>query len=382
MLISIIAVIITFGLIVSLHEFGHFLACKGVGIKVNKFSLGFGPKICGFKKGDTEYSLRWIPLGGFVEPAGEMEESKDGGTPLPSGPDDYFSKPWYSRLTVVLAGPLVNYILAAVLFTSVILAVGQPVPSEQNIIGDISADMPADIAGLKPGDKIIKVDGKDISDWAGLSTAIHAIHDREIKLVYERNGEAGEVAVSPKLTAVGDEKMGLIGIGPEVVYKPMPFFKSVAMGTYQCWYWTELTVTTLWKNLVKMEKPDLAGPVGIIQVVNKAAHQSFSDFFFLMALISVAVGFFNLLPIPLVDGGQAVVFICEGIFRRRPSAKVMEYANTTGFIILIGIFVFATYSDIARIASARGARKAAAEQQQTTEQKAVAPTAPTQPSAE
>ena len=381
MLLSIVAVIFTFGLVIFLHELGHFIACRLAGMKVLAFSLGFGPEIIGWgpklpeeekKDGNkeesaqsetstpkekppflgTRYSIRCIPLGGYVQPAGEMLEDATG------DPDEYFSKPWYARLGVALAGPAMNYILAFFLFTAVVLATGNPIPGTDPIIGDVSDGYPAEIAGMKSGDRIVSIDGTETPEWKNVTEIIHASADKELTIIYEREGSQTTVKLTPKKTAMDGKEIGLVGIAPTITYEPMPFFKAVSNGAYQCWYWTALTVTTLKDNIVKRQKPDLAGPVGIVSVVSKAAHKGFSDFFFLVALISVAIGFFNLLPIPIVDGGQAVLFIAEGIMRRRPSLKVVEKLNMAGFAILICIFVFATYSDIMRIKNSHDGKKA------------------------
>lgn len=389
MILSVIAVIFTFGLVIFLHELGHFIACRLAGMRVVEFAMGFGPEIIGWgpkppeeKKDDknsggnkedekkqesqaatsepaekdkfkgTRYSIRWIPLGGFVQPAGEIVDEAKG------EPDEYYSKPWYSRLGVALAGPAMNYVLAFFLFTAVILATGSAIPSKAPVIGDISDGYPAEIAGMKAGDRIISIDGVKTPEWKNVTEIIHASAEKEITIVYERENAQTTVKLTPKKTAIEGKEIGLVGIAPEVTYEPVPFTKAVSNGAYQCWYWTALTVTTLKDNIVKRQKPDLAGPVGIVTVVSKAAHKGFSDFFFLVALISVAIGFFNLLPIPIVDGGQALLFIAEGIMRRKPSLKVVEKLNMAGFAILVGIFVFATYSDIVRIKNSHDGKKA------------------------
>lgn len=354
MLLSIVAVVFTFSLVVFLHECGHFIACRIAGMKVLAFSSGFGPEIYGKEHKGTRYSIRWIPLGGYVQPAGEIAEEAKG------EPDEYFSKPWYSRLGVCLAGPLMNYILAFILFSAVIIATGKPIPTNTPKIGDLSDGYPAALAGMQAGDTITSINGKKISKWEELTKIIHANPEKEIKISYQRDGKITTVKLKPQKTILGGKELGLIGIAPEVKYEPVPFLSGIASGAYQCWYFTALTVTTLKDNIVRGEKPDLAGPVGIITVVSKAAHRGFSDFFYLVALLSVAIGFFNLLPIPLVDGGQAILFIAEGITRRKPSVKIVSSLNTIGLTILVGIFVFATYSDVVRIKKTNESKKAIA----------------------
>jgi len=389
MIISILAVLFTFGLVIFLHEFGHFLVCKLVGIRVDAFSFGFGKELLGFTRGDTRYSLRLIPLGGYVKPAGEeIEEEAPAAQEKPAQPAApetaapppaekeaaqtgetalapymYFAKPWYARFAVVLAGPVMNYLLAFALFSGVILLVGEPRPSKAPLLGDVSQGYPADLAGLKAGDKILKVDGVATDSWGAMAGAIYAKVEKEISVTYERAGAEATVKLKTRKSPEGSGR-GVIGISPAVEYAPVPLLRGLQMGAHQCWYWTNFTVQTLKSNIVKREKPDLAGPIGIVNIVSKAAHTGKADFFFLIGLISVAVGFFNLLPIPLLDGGWMLLYLFEGVSRRRLTGNIMKYVNAAGMVMLLCILVFATYNDIMRIVSSRAAKKAAAEQVQ------------------
>lgn len=395
MIISIIAVLFTFGLVIFLHEFGHFIVCKLVGIRVDAFSFGFGKELLGFTRGDTRYSLRLIPLGGYVKPAGEdIEETlaeqeklpdnskpsvqlennsqpaaeETGGVPAKAGsaglaPYMYFAKPWYTRLAVVFAGPTMNYLLAFVLFSGVILFVGEPVPSKAPVIGDLTMGYPAETAGLKSGDRVLRVDGAAVASWAEMAEKIYSKIEKEVSLTYTRGGAEASVKLKTRKAPDGSSR-GVIGISPGVEYNRVPLFKGLAMGAHQCWYWTAFTVKTLKSNFDKREKPDLAGPIGIVNIVSKAAHTGLTDLFFLIGLISVAVGFFNLLPIPLLDGGWAVLYLYEGISRRKLTGEIMKYVNGAGIAMLLSILLFATYSDIMRIVSSRTAKKAAAATQE------------------
>ncbi|OGR64899.1 MAG: hypothetical protein A2X31_12260 [Elusimicrobia bacterium GWB2_63_22] len=357
MIISILAVLFTFGLVIFLHEFGHFIVCRLSGIKVEAFSFGFGPELWGRTSGPTRYSLRAIPLGGYVKPAGESIDEVSG------APDEYFAKPWYVRLGVVAAGPTMNYLLAFLLFSGVILLVGEPAVSDKPVLGDISQGYPAEVAGLKSGDTIVKINGAPVDSWAAMAGKIYGSVEKEISVTYARAGAEATVKMTTR-KAPDASGRGVIGISPAVIYKSVPFFKGIAMGAHQCWYWTAFTVKTLASNISKREKPDLAGPIGIVNIVSKAAHTGLTDLVFLIGLISVAVGFFNLLPIPLLDGGHAVLYIFEGISRRKLTPDIMKYVNAVGIAFILSIFIFATYSDIMRIVTSRSAKKAAAAQQQ------------------
>ncbi len=341
MIISIISVLFTFGIVIFIHELGHFLVCKLVKIKVEAFSFGFGPELKGYTKGFTRYSIRAIPLGGYVKPAGENLEE------LTGAPDEYFSKPWYARLAVVLAGPFMNYVLAFILFFSVIFIIGQPVPSKTSVIGETAVGYPAAAAGLKSGDKIIAVNGIKMNTWEKMADIIHKNVEKDILISYERAGRVSKVKLKTKKDSSG--KIGLIGISPDVSYVSVGFIKSVKMGAHQCYFWTAYTVKTLASNIYNRQKPDIAGPIGIVNIISKAAHSGAANFIYLVALISVAIGFFNLLPIPLLDGGHTVMYLFEGITRKRITVKVMNVVNSIGIACLVFILIFATYSDIKRI---------------------------------
>ncbi len=241
MILSIIAVAFTFGLVIFLHEFGHFLVCKLTGIKVDAFSFGFGPELFGFTRGDTRYSIRPIPLGGYVKPAGENLEEGSG------HPDEYFSKPWYTRLGVVLAGPFMNYLLAFTLFTGVILFVGEPVPSLESVIGEVSQGYPAEAAGLKAGDRVLSVDGVPVADWPQMADLIHKKVNTPVLIEYQRASVKNTVKMVTKTGPEG-QRIG-VESGTGIIYKHVGVRKSVSMGAYQCYFWTKYTVTSLAANI-------------------------------------------------------------------------------------------------------------------------------------
>lgn len=349
MILSIIAVIFTFGVVIFIHEFGHFLVCKLSGIAVENFSFGFGKELFGFTKKETRYSLRAVPLGGYVKPKGEDIEEHKGES------DEYFSKPWYIRLAVVWAGPAMNYLLAFVVFFFVISFVGRPVITDKPVIGSIAEDFPADKAGLKENDRIISINGVKMETWTQMSSLIHSSPQKEIALEYERSGVVSSVKITP-VKSPSDSAKGIVGIAPATEYVPVGIGKAVLMSAHQCWYWTAFTVESLAKSIYRMEKPDVSGPIGIVTIVSKAARSGASDFFFLLGLISIAVGFFNLLPIPLLDGGHSILYIFEGLTRKRLTVQIMKYVNSAGIALLLGIFLFATYNDIKRIYEAHFAK--------------------------
>jgi regulator of sigma E protease len=349
MILSAIAVLLTFGLVIFLHEFGHYIVCVKLGVRVERFAFGFGPELIGMTRGDTRFSICAIPLGGFVKPAGESLDDATG------DPDEYFSKSPWERLAIVAAGPIMNYVLAFFMFFLVVFFRGMPEPSTEPVLGDLAPDFPAITAGLEKGDRILKAGGVEIGEWDDLAKYIHKHPEKPVEVQFARKGEVKTVTITPRLDRASGR--GLIGIVPVIDYTSVGFVGSVKEGLHQCWYWTAYTVEQLAQKIYKREKPDLAGPVGIVQMVSKAAHSGLEDLVFLIGLISVAIGFFNILPIPLLDGGHGVLYLWEGISRRKLTTQVVAAANSVGLVFLLSLLIFATWNDVLRIRDARRAKK-------------------------
>ncbi|MBI5239639.1 MAG: site-2 protease family protein [Elusimicrobia bacterium] len=348
------AVLLTFGLVIFIHELGHFLMCLRLGVRVEKFAFGMGPELFGVTRGETRYSLCAVPLGGFVKPAGEEIEGCSGKT------DEYYGQTWYRRLAIVYSGPLMNYLLAFVLFAGVVYLKGMPEFGDKPVIGNMVTGFPADRAGVRIGDEILAFNGRPITAWRQLSDAIHAAPKQEISLRLRREGREFLVKLA---TRVDDSTgYGVVGIMPESVFKPVGALTALWEGAAQCYNFTAVTAKTIASKIWRRERPDLAGPVGIAQMVSRAAHSGWEDLVFLIGFISVAIGFFNLLPVPLLDGGHAVIYFWEGLSRRRLTQELMTKANSVGFVLLALLIIFATYSDVVRLREDRAARKAQAAQ--------------------
>jgi len=352
MILSAIAVIFTFGLVIFLHEGGHFMVCRWIGVRVERFAFGFGPELIGFTRGDTRFSICAIPLGGFVKPAGEALEDSTG------DPDEYFSRSPWERLAIVAAGPAMNYVLAFFMFFGVVFFRGMPQPSTHAVIGDLAPNFPAAQAGLLADDKIVELDGIAIDRWTDMASFIHANPGKSVQMAYIRDGKRQETQIVPREDSASGR--GLIGIMPKMEYQDVGLIGAAKEGLHQCYYWTAYTVNTLKEKIVRREKPDLAGPVGIVQMVSRAAHSGLEDFIFLIGLISVAIGFFNVLPVPLLDGGHAALYLWEGISGKKLTIKLVGYANSLGLAFLMSLLLFATYNDILRIVDQKKAAGEAA----------------------
>ena len=225
---------------------------------------------------------------------------------------------------------------------------GMPVtnPSKvPSVLGEIKEGYPAEKAGLMAGDKITFINGAETNNWKDLLMALDKANKenmQEITVTYEREGQQTVVPVTLDET----KKLGIV---VEPTYEKIGVFKSIGMAAYQCYYWTALSLVTIAEKVYHREAPDMAGPIGIFELVGKGVHSGAEDYFFLIALISVAIGMFNLFPIPILDGGHICFFIIEAITGKRPTEKVFNNACGVGAFILIGLVLFATYQDIGRL---------------------------------
>ncbi|OGS19090.1 MAG: hypothetical protein A2219_05550 [Elusimicrobia bacterium RIFOXYA2_FULL_50_26] len=337
---QILATVMGIGFLVFIHELGHFLMAKKFKIPVEKFAFGFGPELVGFTYGETRYSICAIPLGGMVKMPGESADSATG------APGEFLSQPWYRRLTIALFGPLMNYALAIILFGVVVYVWGLPNPSPLPIVGQVIESFPAEQAGLRSGDQITAINGIGIKTWAGMADFIHSHTDEKLQFSVKRGEEILSITITPKKDPASG--MGLVGISPSMTTEKVGLIRSAGIGTRAVAYQSYFTLKYLGEKIIKWEKPELAGPIGVIQILAKAAKAGWENLIYLLAVISTALGLFNLLPIPILDGGHIFIALIEGITRRPLSRKSMQTANLIGFGIIMFIFIFATYSDLAR----------------------------------
>ena len=347
MLLSIIAVLVALSPIVIIHEFGHYIACRLTGIRVNEFSFGFGKILWHKKVGDTDYQIRAIPLGGFVEPAGPMFHPQD--APEPPKPYEFAAKKWYAKFFMVVNGALFNYLLAAIIFGVLIYIQGSPETDPVKLpaaVGTVSKGYPAEKIDLQPGDVIVSVNGQNVANWQELTDQL-TTRQGDLHLIYRRGKNT--LSASLPADAFRTDAPKTLGVTLQPVYHPVAWWKAAGLGFYQCYYWTEFSLVSLAKSFQKKKAPELAGPIGIVNVIHQAAHRGLLDFVFLIAMLSVAVGMFNLFPIPILDGGYALVYLWEGLTHKLPTEKTLNVAVNCGLYLLILLVVYASYSDIKRI---------------------------------
>jgi regulator of sigma E protease len=343
--------LILLGILVFVHELGHFLVAKRLGIKVLKFSLGFGPPLISRRWGETEYLISAVPLGGYVklfgeDPAEDLEEGE--------ARRSFSARPVWHRLGTVVAGPLMNFLLAVLVFT-VLSLFGTPVP--QPIVGQVSPDMPAAEAGIKPGDRVLAIDGQAVETWEDLARLIVASGGDPVELLVARDQETLTFRITPTRhtgqNLLGEEiEKPMIGVSPsgEVVITHHPVWMAPWVGVRETAKWTGLTLEVLGKMVLGQVSPrTLGGPIAIAQMAGETARAGLLSFLFLVAVLSVNLGVLNLLPIPILDGGHMLFFVIEAVRGEAVSLRNREVAQQVGLAILLMLMAYVFYNDIARL---------------------------------
>jgi len=340
--ITILITLLIIAVLVLVHEWGHFIAARKIGIPVWEFSIGFGPRLLGRKKDGIEYSIRLIPLGGYVRMAGE--EPGDGNVP------DGFNnrKPW-EKMAVSFAGPFMNFVLALLLFVYVYSVVGVPQASPEPLIGQVVAGTPAEAAGLKANDRVLAINNKKINSWEELTASIASSEaGKPLPIKVQREGQVINLKVKP----VVNENTGVpsIGVMGAINYEKQGIINAVKIGFQQTYELTVLLLSSL-GMLVSggASIGDLAGPVGITKMVGDAAQVGSVLLLSFTAFLSINLGVLNLLPIPALDGSRIMFALVEAI-RRKPLEPEREgFIHWLGFMFLIMLMVVVTFNDIIRL---------------------------------
>jgi len=349
-MIATIIFILILSLLILVHEFGHFIAARKNGVRVENFSLGFGPKIFKKKKNGTEYRLSLIPLGGYVKMAGDSRwEYKGGG-------DEYFSKSIGGRFQIIFMGPFLNYLLGFLFFWCIFF-IGYP--SLTNKVGGLIDGYGAKEAGLAVGDKIVSVSGKKVDLWDDLHQEIQRKKSSEsVELEVLRDNQLLKFKVLIKNKVLNDglgqsRSSGIIGISPfdEVVEVRHGFLESAYLGFKKTVNLTVMTYKGLWRLASgRMSMRDsMTGPLGIFFITSKTAELGWPALLHLIAVLSVSLAIFNLLPLPILDGGHIFLLGLEKLRKKALSIKAEGVINNIGFAMMITIALLVTYNDILRI---------------------------------
>ncbi len=340
-MLTLFAFLFVIGLLVFFHELGHFLVAKWSGILVYTFSFGFGPKLFGFKWGETEYIVSLLPLGGYVKMAGEdKEEDKD----IPEN-RRFNTKPIWIRALIVVAGPLMNFVLAIVIFSLLFMSYG--VPSVQPIVDKVIEGGPAYIAGIQPGDKIVEINGKKVDLPEEIARIVNESLGKKLKVTVDRDGKYLTFEVTP----IWDDelKRARLFILFKVVVEKYPFIPAVKKGIYTTFVILQLIIVGLWKIITGSAPLEVAGPLGIAQMAGEAAKSGWVNLLNFSSLLSVYIGFLNLLPLPVLDGGVLLLLGIEKLRGKPLEKEKMQIIYYIGISILLILFLFGTYSDLLRI---------------------------------
>ena len=342
--------ILILSLLIIVHEFGHFIAARRAGVRVEAFSLGFGPQLFAKKIGDTKYSLSLIPLGGYVKMAGDTLSECKGSS------DEYLSKSPGKRFQIIFCGPFLNYILGF-LFFWVILFVGYPTLTTK--VGGLIDGYGAQEAGLQVADKIIAINGQNVNSWEDLQNQIQKNKTKgSIELLLIRNDQKLKFSVALKSkildNQLGEKKtLGIIGITPfdEAVEVRHGLIESAYLGLKKTIDLTVLTYKGIWRLASgKMSMRDsMTGPLGIFFITSKAAKLGLIAVMHLIAVLSVSLAVFNLLPLPILDGGHIFLLGLEKLRKKTLGIKAEQVVNNIGVSLMIMLALFVTYNDILRL---------------------------------
>jgi regulator of sigma E protease len=355
---GIIAAIAVLGILIVVHEFGHFIVAKKSGVGILKFSVGFGPKLFGRTYNGTEYVLSAIPLGGFVKMVGEDPDSEE---PVDEA-ISFSHQPLWKRCAIVLAGPTFNLLFAFVAFSCMFYLYGRPVPEEGAVVGMVQEGKPAATAGFQNGDTIVSIDGSSIETWEALSEAIRGSGGKALTVEVMRDGAAKTLSVTPEKQEPRDvfgEVTGpsyyAIGIGHATARQPVGMFQAVSEGlTHTVWWITTIAISVYKMVCGHIPAEEIGGPILIVQAAGAQAQVGLEALVNFMSVISINLGILNLLPIPVLDGGHLLFFLIEGVMRRPLDLRQREMAQQVGLVILIGLMAFAFYNDIGRLLASWG----------------------------
>ena len=342
MILQYILAILGFSLIIIVHEFGHLLLAKAGGMYVHEFFIGFGPKIFKFKsKSGTEYGLKAIPVGGYVKVMGmdrnelitdDMKEKS------------YQKKPFYKKFLTIFAGAGFNMIFAVILI-AIFLSMGVFEPS--NIIDYVQPDTPAEQSGILVGDRVVAINGERIETWDEFAEKTQARPGE--KVVYTIIRDGNEIKIEPVLDIV--EGKGYLGISPKYIQKRLGFFEVIAESFRMT---GDILVTyvrlfgQLFSGQIPFEEARPVSPIGVVSIFQQSISMGIQNFVLFLALVSILIGFGNLLPILPLDGGNIALLIIETIRRKPIPRRVLEVANSIGIFIMISILVIGFVFDIIR----------------------------------
>lgn len=339
-MLTILACIFVFGILVTVHEFGHFITAKLTGMKVEEFSIGFGPNVYQQQEGETLYSLRMLPLGGYNKIAGMDPDD-------PEDPERGFnSKPVSSRMLVILAGSLMNILLPVLIFFGLFLAFGMDVPENKPVLGQIIEGYPAEQSGLKEGDRILSINGKPVHEWLDIRKNIADSGMQPIPFEVQRDQEMLTITVTPGVNPeTGKPFIGVVSSLKNVRLTPVQ--AAVASVTA-----TKNIIKNMYASLYHMvtgkTKAEFSGPVGVAKMAGEVAHKGFDRLMQFTAMLSLNLAIINLLPLPALDGGHFLILLIEAVTGHKLGKTAMQNIQKVGVAMILALTIFATFKDLTR----------------------------------
>jgi regulator of sigma E protease len=352
-----IAFVCALGPLVFFHELGHYLVARMFRIPAEVFSIGFGREVFGWTdKRGTRWKVSWLPLGGYVRFVGDMSPASNPGD-LENIPPElrdraFQLRPVWQRFLVVLAGPVANFILAIVIFTAFFTLVGAPLTS---IVGKVAPDSPAARAGIQPGDRIVSLAGRPTPTFADLINATAVRPGETVVVAVERSGKTTDLKVKLDVddqtfkTTSGDKvTRGVLGVvASESQLQPLPITQAVPFAINQTFRMTTSIIDALGQMIRGYISPkQIGGPISIAKVAGDVATLGPLQFIQLLALLSINLGFINLLPVPMLDGGHLFFYVVEAVRRRPVSVAALDWAFRGGLAVILALLLFATGNDL------------------------------------
>ena len=339
-MLTILACIFVFGILVTVHEFGHFITAKLTGMKVEEFSIGFGPNIYQQQEGETLYSLRMLPLGGYNKIAGMDPDD-------PEDPERGFnSKPVTSRMLVILAGSLMNILLPVLIFFGLFLAFGMDVPENKPVLGQIIEGYPAEQSGLKEGDRILSINGKPVHEWLDIRKNIADSGMQPIPFEIQRDTEKLTITVTPGVNPeTGKPFIGVVSSLKNVRLTPVQAVVASVTATKNI---IKNMYASLYHMVTGKTKAEFSGPVGVAKMAGEVAHKGFDRLMQFTAMLSLNLAIINLLPLPALDGGHFLILLIEAVTGHKLGKTAMQNIQKVGVAMILALTIFATFKDLTR----------------------------------